>query len=124
MSSKTSKKPRIKRDLADRHILGVFESWGTKVILARNKLRLEFAGSASAKANEKPVTFKYQLKYDEGEIESGDAYLYFLNPSKSTASILPICFNDPIETVKMLSRYFQRPAPKTNLVTNDLQEEI
>ena len=78
----------------------------------------------AAKANEKPVIFKYQLRYEEGEIESGDAYLYLLNPSKSTVSILPICFDDPIETVKMLSRYFQRPAPKTNLVTNDLQEEI
>ena len=124
MSSTTFKKPTTKGDSAARALPGVVESWATKVILARNKLRLEFAGTVATKAHEEPVIFKYQLKYEEGEIESGDAYLYLLNPSKSTVSILPICLDDPMETVKKLRRYFKRPAPKTSLVTNDRQEEI
>jgi hypothetical protein len=124
MSSTTFKKPTIKGDSAARAILGVFESWRSKIISARIKLSTEFAGIAAAEPNEKPVNFKYQLKFDEEEIESGDAFLYVLSPSKSATSIIPICFDDPIETVKKLSHHFQRPTPKTNLVTNNLQEEI
>lgn len=124
MSSTTFKKPTIKRDLADLPILGVFESWGSNVISARIKLSTEFAEIAPAELNDKPVNFEYQLKYDEEEIESGDAFLYVLSPSKSATLIIPICFDDPIETVKKLSHHFQRPTPKTNLVTNNLQEEI
>ena len=124
MSSKTFKKPRIKRELAERSILGVFESWGSKVIFGRSKLRLGFAGSASAEPKEKPANFKYELKYDEGEIERGGVNLYILSPSKSTASILAIRYDNPIDTARRLNRYFQRPTPKNPLVTNDFKEEI
>ena len=124
MPSTTFKKSLIKRDLAERSILRRFESWGSKVIFARNKLCLEFPGITSLKPKGKPANFKYELKYDESEIETGNAYLYILTPSKSTASILPICFDDPIDTARRLNRYFQRPTPKPALVTNNLQEEI
>lgn len=122
MSSTTLKKPRIKGNLAERSVLGRFESWGSRVISARNKLRLEFAEIASVEPNGKPSNFKYELKYDEGETETGDAYLYILSPAKSAASMLPICFDDPIDTARRLNRYFQRPTPKPTL--NNLQEEI
>lgn len=124
MSSTPFKKARIKKDLAEQSILGVFESWGLKVISARNKLRLEFSGFASAERNEEPFNLKYELKYDEREKETGDVCLYILRPTKSTASILPIRFNDPNDTVQKLTRHFQRPRPKNTFVTNNLKEEI
>ena len=124
MSSTTFKKPRIKRDLAERSILGVFESWGSKVIFARNKLRLEFPGIASLEPNTTPNNFKYEPKYDEGEIEPGDLHLFVLSPAKGTALILPIRYDDPIDTARRLNRCFQRPTPKPALVANNLQEEI
>ena len=124
MSSTTFIKPRIKRNLAERSILGRFESWGSRVISARNKLRLEFAGLTSLEPNGKPTDFKYELKYDEGEIETGFVCLYILIPAKSAAEMFPICFDDPIDTARRLNRYFQRPNPRPALVTNNLQEEI
>lgn len=124
MSSKTLKTPQIKRDLAERSNLGRFESWGSKVISARNRFRLEFPRIASVEPNGEPANFKYELKYDEREITTGNVYLYILSPSKSTASILPICIGDPIGTAKRLTHYFQRPTHKPALVTNNLKEEI
>ena len=112
MSSTTIKKPRIKGDSGDRSIFGVFESWGSKVISARNKLRLEFSGIASVEPDEEPFNTKYELKFDERKKEMGNVYLYILSPAKSTASILCIGLSDPIETARRLSRCFQRQTPK------------
>src|SRR5437868_6883203 len=112
MSSTTSEEPRIKGNLAKRSMLGRFESWRSKVISARNKLRLEFAGVESVEPNGTPTNFKYELKYDEREIETGNVYLYVLSPVKATTSILPIPYDDPIDTARRLNRYFQRPTPK------------
>ncbi len=123
MSSTPFKKARIKRDLAEQSILGVFESWGLKVISARNKLCLEFSGIASVEPNEEPFNIKYEIKFDEREKETGDVNLYILSPAKSSAAILPICFDDPIDTVRKLSR-FKRPTPKNTFVTNKIKEEI
>jgi|CXWL01.1.fsa_nt_gi hypothetical protein len=85
---------------------------------------MKFAGIASVEPTGKPTNFKYELKLDEREIETGNVCLYILSPSKSTASILPICFNDPIDTARKLSRYFQRPKAAPTLVASNLQEEI
>lgn len=124
MSSTNFKKTQIKEDLGERSVRGAFESWGSKVISARNRLRLEFSGIASVEPDEEPFDIAYKLKFDEREKETGDGYLYILNPARSTASILPICFNDPNDIVRKLGRYFQRPAPKNTFVTNNFKEEI
>ena len=124
MSSTNFKKTRIKEDLGERSVRTVFESWGSKVISARNRLRLEFSGIASIEPDEEPFNIKYELKYYEREKETGDVNLYILSPTKSTATILPICFDNPIDTVRKLGRYFQRPAQKNTFVTKNLKEEI
>ena len=124
MSSTTLKKPQIKRDLAERSVLGVFESWRSNVIFSRNKLRVEFAGIASVEPNATPTDFKYAPKYNEGEVETGDVYLYVLSPATATASILSLRYHYPIDTARKLTRYFQRPKTAPALVASNLQEEI
>jgi len=124
MSSTTFKKTRTIRSLAERSSSGIFETWGSRVISVRNKLRREFPGIKSVEPDRKVPKFTYELTSDEVEIEAGDAYLYILTPSKFTTSILPICFDGPIDTARKLTRYFQRPTPKPALVASNLQEEI
>lgn len=80
----------------------MFRSWNLQVAQAPNKYHPQFDGTAFGNLHGTDVRFSYEVKFDKKSKETGNLYLDLNSLSKSTASILCICLNEPIDTVLML----------------------
>lgn len=87
---------------AEKYVAGMFSSWNLKVIPAPNKYHPAFDGTAFGELHGNQVNFRYEVKFDKKCSETGNIYLDVQSLSKSIASILCICLNDPIDTVLVL----------------------
>lgn len=87
---------------AEKYVAGMFSSWNLKVIPAPQKYHPAYDGTAFGNLHGNEVRFSYEVKFDKKCSETGNIYIDINSLSKSTASILCICLNEPIDTVLVL----------------------
>lgn len=103
MSSSAFKLAQREGLKAEKYVAGMFSSWNLKVTPAPNKYHPAFDGTAFGELHGNQVRFNYEVKFDKKCSETGNIYVDIESLSKSIASILCICLNDPIDTVLVLS---------------------
>ena len=93
---------RKKGKVAQKYVKGMFSSWGLKTIETKDGYHPDFDMLVSGKLHGNQLNFKCEIKWDLKAQETGNLYIDIQSLAKSTASILCICLNDPIDTVLML----------------------
>ena len=95
-------KSRKEGEKAQKYVKGMFESWGLQFAATPRGYRPEYDGIIIGTLFGNPVRSKIEIKYDRLAATTNNIFLDINSLSKSTASILCICLNDPIDTVLVL----------------------
>lgn len=102
MSSSAFLIAKKRGNVAENYVANMFSSWGLEVSRVPDRYHPAYDGIAQGKLYGNQVKFKFEIKYDLKSAETGNIYIDINSLSKSTASILCICLNDPIDTVLVL----------------------
>lgn len=97
MPSKSFLKSRKEGKVAQAYVTGMFQSWGWKVREIGDGYHPDYDHQVYD-----PYQFFNETKYDKKFSKTHNIYLDINSLSKSKASILTYCLNDPIDTVLMM----------------------